>query len=124
MRDHLDLDLHLLDRQMVDCDDEPLAKVDDVEFTVDAHGQLRLTALLVGPERLGARLGGRLGQWVGDVGRRLRPDLADPPRVPIEDVASFGEPIRLVRHREDYDFPRSEAWFRQHVIDRLPGSHR
>lgn len=124
MRDHLDLDLHLLDRQVVDCEDEPVAKVDDVEFTVDDEGRLRLTALLVGPEALGARLGGRLGQWVSDVGRRLRPDLSEPPRVPIEDVASLGEPIRLARHRDDYDFPRSEAWCRQHMIDRLPGSRR
>lgn len=124
MRDSLDLDLHLLDRQVVDRDGEPVVKVDDVEFTLDDDGTLRLTALLAGPEALGRRLGGRLGQWVAAVGHRLRPDLAEPPRIPIEDVAEIGDPIRLHAHRDELSFPRSEAWVRERVIDRLPGRER
>lgn len=124
MREHLDLDLHLLDRQLVDRDGEPVAKVDDVEFRVDPDGRLRLVALLVGPEALGRRVGGRLGRWIGQLGQRLRPDLATPPRVAIEDVEEVGPQIRLRVHREDLDFPRSERFVRDHVIGRLPGADR
>lgn len=124
MRDPLDLDLHLLDRQVVDRDGEPVVKVDDVEFTLGNDGELRLTALLAGPEALGRRLGGRLGLWVAAAGRRLRRGLAEPPRIPIEDVAEIADPIRLHLHRDDLSFPHSEAWVRERVVDRLPGRGR
>lgn len=124
MPDHVDLDLHLLDRQVVDVEHQPVARVDDVELAVGADGALRVTAVLVGPEALGPRLGGRLGRWVTNVGRRLRPELAEPPRIPIDLVEDLGGPVRLSVHRDDLDLPRSEAWFREHVVDRLPGSQR
>lgn len=124
MRDRLDLDLHLLDRQVVDVDGEPVARVDDVELVLGEDGTLELTALLVGPEALGARMGGRLGQWMADVGRRLRPDLAEAPRIPVDAIDEVNPFIRLTVHRDDLDFPRSEAWFRDHVVGRLPGGDR
>lgn len=124
MRDWMDLDLHLLDRQVVDVDGEPVARVDDVELTLGGDGSLELTALLVGPEALGARMGGRIGRWMADVGRRLRPDLAGPPRIPVDDVDEVTPFIRLSVHRDDLDLPRSEAWFRDHVVGRLPGGDR
>jgi sporulation protein YlmC with PRC-barrel domain len=120
MTDLVDLDLDLLDRLVVDRDGEPVARVDDVELELH-DGTLVLTALLVGPEALGGRIGGRVGRWLADAGRRLRTDLAEPPRIPMGLVEELGDRIRLSVHREDLDFPRSEAWFRDHLVDRLPG---
>ena len=60
--DPLRVDFHLLDRQIVDIDGEPVGKVDDVELTLDpATGRLRVTALLSGQQVLGERIGGRVG---------------------------------------------------------------
>ena len=43
--------LHLLDRQVVDRDDVPVCKVDDLEFDDDV-----VTAILWGPDALAGRL--------------------------------------------------------------------
>jgi hypothetical protein len=52
--------LHLLDRQLLDCNGEMLGKADDIELTDTPHG-LTVTAVLTGPAALLDRLGGRLG---------------------------------------------------------------
>jgi hypothetical protein len=76
------LQLHrdLLDRQIVDPDGGLIGKVDDLEFDDDGVGNYFVSALLMGPDPLGARLGGRLGNWVSSIGRRL--DAAPTPGEP------------------------------------------
>ena len=60
--------LHLLDRQLIDCDGRFLGKVDDVELTPDqTTGRLVITALLTGPAALLDRFGGRLGRVLPEV---------------------------------------------------------
>ncbi|TWG96768.1 hypothetical protein L615_004100000250 [Nocardioides sp. J9] len=61
MRDSYDAALHLLDRQVLDCDERLVCKVDDVELTVAADGSLVPTGLLAGLPALLPRFGPRLG---------------------------------------------------------------
>ncbi|MBW3618839.1 MAG: PRC-barrel domain-containing protein [Actinobacteria bacterium] len=121
--DPLHVSLRLLDRRVVDVDGEPVGRVDDLAFEQDADDAPRLVSILMGPEALGARLGGVLGRVVAGAGR-LRPDAAGPPEVAVTDLEEVDTEVRLAAHRDDLPFPRSEAWVRDHVIGRIPGAER
>lgn len=113
----------LMDRQILDRDGQPVGKVDDVELTVDANGRLHLTALLVGQEALGTRIGGDLGRWMAGVAMRLRgPHAAAPIRIPYEVVADVGAAITLSLRRELLTEPPLESWLRDNLIRRIPGA--
>jgi sporulation protein YlmC with PRC-barrel domain len=115
----------LLDRQILDCDGAPVGKVDDVELAVGGDGRLRVIALLVGPQALGRRLGGRLGRWVSAVAGTLHPDEhPDPIRIPYALIARHSSAIELSVRKDRLPEPTLEAWLREHVIERIPGADR
>lgn len=109
----LDGRLHLLDRQVVDCDGLMVCKVDEVELTVDPEGVLAVTALLVGTAALLPRLDGRNG----NVLLRLWADMGSaqaarriPFRIELARVASLGSDVRLDVPRDQLlRQPRDEA---------------
>jgi hypothetical protein len=98
----LDGALHLLDRQLLDCNGEMLGKADDIELTDTAHG-LTVTAVLTGPAALLDRLGGRLGATLTDRYRRLRvsePHRDLPWRIDFAEVDRLDSAIHLKVPRE------------------------
>ncbi len=114
--------LDLLDRQIVDCDDELVGKVDDVELSHPGEGPVRLTALLLGPQAYGQRLGGRLGRWIASAGARLA-GTSEPVRIPVELVDEVGVSITLtVRASEIERVDRLDHWLRDHLVRRIPGA--
>ena len=112
----------LLDRQILDRDGQDVGKVDDVEFAVDEDGSTYLVALLVGPEALGRRLGGWLGRVVSGVAARLARARPGPIRIPYDTVEKVDNAVHLKIRRELLPEPELEAWLREHVIARIPGS--
>ena len=113
----------LLDRQIQDCDGQSVGKVDDVELAVGTDGRPRVVALLVGPQALGRRLGGRLGRWVSGLAGRLHPVAhPDPIRIPYALSAKRTSSIVLSVRRDRLPEPTLEAWLREHLIDRIPGA--
>lgn len=117
--DTIDIGHRLLDRRVVDRDGRVLGRVDDLELSTE--DPVHVTAILLGPEALGRRLGGLLGTFVAGFAR-LRPAGAAAPRIAWDHVVEVGVEVRTDLHADDLDFPRSEAWLREHVIDRLPFS--
>lgn len=116
--------LDLLDRQILDRNDEPVGKVDDVELSDPSEGAPRLIALLLGPQAYGQRLGGRLGTWIASTAVRLAGTDA-PIRIPIETVADIGVSIKLKVSVEEVErAQRLDHWLRDHLIDRIPGARR
>jgi sporulation protein YlmC with PRC-barrel domain len=114
---------HLLDRQIVDRDGEPVGKVDDVELTYDGDGTARVTALLLGQAVLGERIGGLLGRCIAGTARRLSGEGTRPPqRITMDLVADVGNAITLSVKRELLPDPPLEAWLRDHLIARIPGA--
>jgi hypothetical protein len=98
----LDGALHLLDRQLLDCNGEMLGKADDIELTETTHG-LTVTAVLTGPAALLDRLGGRLGATLTDRYRSLRvaePHRDLPWRIDFADVERLDSAIHLKVPRE------------------------
>jgi hypothetical protein len=95
--------LHLLDRQVLDCDGEMLGKADDIEL-LDTPEGLLVTAILLGPAALLDRLGGRLGATMVDRYRRLRisePHRDRPWRIDFGDVDRLDSAVHLSVYRED-----------------------
>jgi sporulation protein YlmC with PRC-barrel domain len=118
-----DIGHRLLDRRVVDRHGRVLGKVDDLELDTDDSGRLHVSAVLMGPEALGRRLGGRLGAFVSSFGR-LRADDGAPPRIAWVHVVEVAEEVRTDLDGDDLEFPRSERWLREHMVEPLPGSSR
>lgn len=115
----LDLALHLLDRQVQDTEHVPVGKVDDVEIGEGGY----VDALLIGPQALAGRLGGRLGDWLAFWTRALSGG-AEPTRVGMELVTDLSSAVTVARSRRELGAHRNEDRVREYVIGRIPGAHR
>lgn len=107
--DGYDAALHLLDRQVVDRDGQLVAKVDDVELTLEQDGSLVATGLLVGLPALLPRFGDRLGPWLLDKYVEMgeeRADRALPGVIEFELVDDIGSGVELSVLREGLVQPR------------------
>ena len=115
----VDVRLHLLSRQVLDVDGEPVTTVDDLELVAaDApEGGRRdagpgepaeVGAILTGPVLLTRLLGGR-------------PPASRWERVPWSDVGHVGTAIELTVQADSLDLHWTEDWLREHVVGRIPG---
>jgi len=122
--------LELLDAQIVDADDLPIGRVDDLEIDLDiddAPGDIAeagreptIVALLVGQRHLGPRLGGITGEIMARSGWRLSRDSAGG-RVEPSDVASWSGMLMLRRRLADLDLAPLEKWLSARVVRWIPG---
>jgi sporulation protein YlmC with PRC-barrel domain len=113
--------LELLDRQLVDPDGRLAGKVDDLELELRDDGPPVVTDVLAGPGALARRIGGRLGVWLASVHARLAGG-ADPARISFGVVGRIDDHLTLIVSREDVATYAAEAWVRDHVIAKIPGS--
>jgi hypothetical protein len=116
--------LDLLDRQIVDDEQQSVGKVDDVDFVADGPGPPRVSALRSGAQALGERMGGLVGRTMAGAARRMLTDARDGARaVPWSDVAELGYVIKLRAGIAELNLePALEVWLRDNVIGPLPGS--
>ncbi|MFV8053418.1 hypothetical protein [Mycobacterium sp. 48b] len=112
----LDARLHLLDRQLLDHDGDPVGIVDDLEIDgVELDHDIEpgsppphVTTVLSGQVVTTRILGGA------------------PPRsllheIPWELVASIGITLRLTPTETRFDANWVERWLRDHIVARIPG---
>lgn len=121
----IDAALELLDRQIVDSDDELAGKVDDLELTrSEEDGRtLHVTAILSGPGALGPRLPGRLGRAWSSAFQRLHPaEHPEPIRISFGAVTELGPRIRIAMSRHHLSENSFERWTKEHVVSRIPGA--
>ncbi len=124
MSDELSLRLDLLDRQIVDADELPIGRADDLALTVDDQG-LRVDAILTGSQAIGERVGGWIGRTMARVSARLRPPSGDPgpAAIPMSLVSEVEDQIDLHVRLEDLPHVAGlEHWLAEHVIGPLPGA--
>jgi hypothetical protein len=113
---YLDVQLHLLDRQVLDVHGVPIAVVDDLELSEIPAGQdippdtppPVITALLSGPALATRIFGGR-------------PPESRMVRTPWVAIRQIGVVIKLSVGRDTQDLFWTERWVRDHVIGRIPG---
>lgn len=110
----IDARLHLLDRQVIDVDGEPVTTIDDLEIIGPDGGEVapgepaHLAAVLTGPVLVTRLLGGR-------------PPRSRWERIAWKHVARLGTAVELEVSREDLDLDWAERWVRDHLIHRIPG---
>jgi hypothetical protein len=114
--------LELLDRQLVDPDGWMAGKVDDLLLELRDDGPPVVTEILAGPGALARRIGGRLGAWIASVHARLHPGAGDPATISFGIVGKIDDHVTLIVSRKDLATFEAEAWARDHVIAKIPGS--
>ena len=120
--DVLDAGLALLDRQIVDCDGRPVAKVDDLEIAYDAEGRPYIGALLYGAGAAGPRIRGRVGRAITAIWRRLRPEFDPrPARIPLSVVSDVDSAVHLSIPVDAIDLPVT-TWVNDRIIRKIPGA--
>lgn len=115
---YIDAGLHLLDRQVLDVNGEPVTVVDDIEISglepntpIDPdHEPPTMTALLAGAVVLNRLFGGR-------------PPLSRLYRIDWTSVSRIGTSLELGVRGESLDISWPERWVRDHIIARIPGSN-
>ena len=125
MTGHRSLRFTLLDQQVLDAEDRPVGRVDDVELELDPGGAPRMVALLIGQQALGERLGGTPGRTMAAMAGRLRDRGAEegPARIPIEAVEGSDPMIKVDRPLRELDgIADLERWLAHHVVRWIPGS--
>jgi hypothetical protein len=117
--------LDILDRQLLDREGRFAGTVDDVDLEMGDDGSLTVTALLAGPGVLARRMGRRrFGPWMERFSRWAWPGDDDPNRIPLARVADIGSAIKVSLDHADMGSAITERWFRDHVINHIPGSRR
>ncbi|MFB7887482.1 hypothetical protein ACWFQT_11870 [Cellulosimicrobium cellulans] len=115
----VDARLHLLSRQVLDVEGEPVTTVDDLELVAaDAPEGGRRDAVPGEPAEVGAILTGPvlLTRLLGG-----RPPASRWERVPWSDVGHVGTAIELTVQADSLDLHWTEDWLREHVVGRIPG---
>ena len=117
--------LELLDRQLVDREENLAGKVDDLEFEApELDNDLpTVTAILSGLGALASHIGGRSGKWLAATERRLASEPeSTPSRIPFELVTAFDSAVHLAADRDELDSNRAERWTRDVIVDKIPGA--
>jgi sporulation protein YlmC with PRC-barrel domain len=119
-----DLALHLLDRQVLDTDGRAVGNVDDVELHVPEDGSPPyVVAILTGPQALGPRLGGLLGQWLVFLSNALaRNQDEEPGWIGWELVTDLGSAVTVAKSRVELGVQANEDRAREYLVDRIPGA--
>ncbi|MFH6688113.1 MULTISPECIES: hypothetical protein [Cellulosimicrobium] len=115
----VDARLHLLSRQVLDVDGEPVTTVDDLELVASPAADdgprdavpgepAEVGAVLTGPVLVTRLLGGR-------------PPASRWERVPWSDVGHVGTALELTVRADSLDLHWTEDWLREHVVGRIPG---
>jgi hypothetical protein len=116
--------LELLDRQLVDRNGALCGNIDDLELSdPNADGNVFVEGIVAGPgvllQRLGAR---RLGRWL----ERMMATMDDGRRsvVSASLISDFGSAVTLAIDAEELATAAAERWWREHLIEHIPGSRR
>jgi len=126
MSHHESLRFTLLDQQLIDAENRPVGRVDDVQLDLPDHGgPPEVTGVLTGAQALGERLGGVTGRLMASVASRLRSGQrrGEPVAIPAHLITTDANLVTLaVPVRDLPDAIGLERWLAQHVVEGLPGA--
>lgn len=128
MSPHESLRFTLLDQQLVDADNRPVGRVDDVVLDLsDDGGPPQVTAVLTGAQALGERLGGVTGRLMAAVASRLRSGQrsSEPVGISVHLIADTSNLVTLtVPVRDLPHIIGLERWLAHRLVEGLPGAGR
>ena len=114
-QDFLDIARQVLDRQIVDANNVPCGKVDDVEVEGEADGELKIKALLVG----NGAASNRLPEICKAVSRKIFG--ARVVRVPWSEVSIITDHIKLKSRADELDLGEAGSTASK-IVSKLPGA--
>ncbi|HEY0644072.1 MAG TPA: hypothetical protein VGD39_11675 [Nocardioides sp.] len=121
--EEVSLRLVILDAQVVDADDLPVGRVDDLDLDVStvAGGGPRVAALLVGQRHLAPRIGGVTGILLGGLAHHLAHDTGGG-RIDAARVGRWTNMPKLLDRLDETPAAGLEKWLSHHVVRHLPGA--
>jgi sporulation protein YlmC with PRC-barrel domain len=112
----------VLDKELLDREEEPMGRVDGLVMHVGKSSQPRVTHIQIGGpvlwERVHpffGRLSRRVAQWWG-------PMRHEQVRIPWSRVETVGRDIKLDVEARDTGAIDWEIWIARHIIEHIPGS--
>ena len=112
----------LLDKQLVDRHRRKMGRIDGIILELRDGAPPRVAWLETGATTLAARLHPRLSRWLARALARAGEAYARPLRVPLDAVRDLGVDVGVDVSAAQTGHLRWDRWWRERVIDRLPGS--
>jgi hypothetical protein len=109
----------IVDNQILDVDGNRVTKVAAVEAEEVSGARPVVRCLLIGPEPLARRVGGRVAWLAGALTRRDRTI-----RVPWHSVIDVGPDVKLNVRGDETGATHAEDWVREHIIKFFPSLKR
>jgi len=122
--DLLPLVRDVLDKQILDPEDQKIGKVDGIVLALRANRPPRVTAIEISQATAWRRVHRRLGDLADWLRARFEPGQDRPPRILFEHFVSGGIDVRV-----DVSCNRTRArawedWLGEQVIAKIPGGRR
>jgi uncharacterized protein YidB (DUF937 family) len=116
LSDTIDLGLHVLDHQLLDCNERRCGNADDLALEGGPGETLEVVAILSGPDvwRRRAGLLGRVAAWIGGGGSV---------RVSWEDVEKVVSHVKLRKRADELGLGRGDDRLRP-LMAKIPGADR
>lgn len=107
----------IADGQLVTADHRDVARVADVALTRDAHGDLVVSHVIVGPEALAGRISSHLRPLAHVILRGRFEHW-----IPIGEVEGLGPEIKLRHEAKAYEVGDADTWVADHILRFIPFS--
>jgi sporulation protein YlmC with PRC-barrel domain len=112
----------VLDKKILDKDEDEAGRVDGLVMVFGATTQPRITHIEIGGSTLAARVHPvfvRLSNWLA---RQWGPRRGEPVRIPWSRVVTVGRNIRLNADAKATGAIDWEIWLARNIIERIPGA--
>ena len=112
----------VLDKKLLDCEEEPMGRVDGLVMHVGKSSQPRITHIEMGGPVPWERVHPVLARLSIRLARLWGPKRGDEVRIPWSHVETVGRDIKLDVEARKTGAMDWEIWLARHVIERIPGS--
>jgi sporulation protein YlmC with PRC-barrel domain len=112
----------VLDKELLDRDEEPMGRADGLMMHVGKHSQPRITYIEVGGPVLWDRVHPVLGRLARRLASSWGPKRREQVRIPWSRVKTVGRDIKLDVAAKETGAIDWEVWIARHIIERIPGS--
>jgi sporulation protein YlmC with PRC-barrel domain len=112
----------VLDKELIDRNDEPIGRVDGLVMHVGERTQPRITHIAVGGTALWERVHPAFGRVSKRLARVWGPKRTEQVRIPWSRVKTAGRDIKLDVEGKETGAIDWEIWISRNIIKRIPGA--
>ena len=112
----------VLDKELLDREEEPMGRVDGLIMHVGERSQPRITHIAIGGATLWERAHPLFGRIAKGMSGLWGPKREKDVRIPWSRVKTVGRDIKLDVEAKDTGAIDWELWIARHIIERIPGS--